>query len=83
MLLNGCEEERDRIAFREDQRFTDERTAFCAADVEDIAEFRQVLQSNIIFGRREGIGKTGAVEIEWDMIFTADVRKRCKLGFRI
>lgn len=57
---------------REDYSFTEESSAFCAADIKNITAFGNQWQTDIILRAGKRIGKSGTVEIKRDMVSLAD-----------
>ena len=83
VLLDDGKKVRDEPQLRNDDRLAEQRTAFCAANVEDIAQRGKVAERHVVLGTRERVGKACAVDVERQALFAAECADGRKLLFRV
>ena len=79
MLFDQGEKMRKGFAVRNDDGFAEQRAAFGSADIEGVAEPAEIRQRDVVFGAGEGVGQSGAVQIERHLKGPADPADFLKL----
>ena len=72
VLLDDGEKVRNEPRLRKDDRLAEQRAAFRAADVEDVAQRGKVAQRHVVFRTGKRIGKARTVDIERQTLFAAE-----------
>ena len=72
MLLDDGEKVRNEPWLGNDDRLAEQCAAFCAADIENVAQRGKVAQCHVVFRARERVGKARAVDIERQVLFAAE-----------
>ena len=67
----------------EDNRFTEQGSAFGPSDIESITECCKIGERNVIFRTGEGIGESGAVNVKSYLIPMAELADFLEFGERI
>ena len=72
VLFDDGEEMGNQARIRKDDHLAEQGSAFRPADVEGTTETCQIGQGDVVCRAGEGIGQTGSVHIEFQLIFATD-----------
>ena len=83
MLFDNGKQMRDEVMLRDDQRFSEQCSAFCTPDIEGIAKSCEIGKRHIIFRAGQRVGKPCPVDVQRHAVCPADFADCAQLIKRV